>query len=201
MSTASPGKARYPGAGMHDGRLVVAARGVGVGGADATIGLRLRTNSFVLAHGTPPHHSRCAMQRRPATGSVARSRSVATNQNLGQPATPSLPSMRGWLTPPCSTSSCHTFTQVKGTAEGWVVGRREAARSAVSGKFLADPCGLAYGTSAPSSRQYRPQATGAPTEWVSERLGSRGHATAPFVRYGKATCRAPWVLGPGRWRS
>src|SRR5918995_7089543 len=109
--------------------------------------------------------------------------------------------MRGGLTPPCSTSSCHTFAQVKGTAEGWVVGRREAACSAVCGKFLAGPCGLVYGTSAPSSRQYRPQATGALLNWVSERLGSRGNATAPFVRYGKATCRAPWVLGPGRWRS
>jgi hypothetical protein len=62
VSTASQGKARYPGAGMHDGRCVVAARGVGVGGADATIGLRILTNSFALAHGTPLHHSRCAMQ-------------------------------------------------------------------------------------------------------------------------------------------
>ena len=51
MSTASQGKPRYPGAGMHHGRRVVAARRVGVGGTDATIGLRILTNSFALAHG------------------------------------------------------------------------------------------------------------------------------------------------------
>jgi hypothetical protein len=36
---------------MHHGRRVVAARRVGVGGTDATIGLRILTNSFALAHG------------------------------------------------------------------------------------------------------------------------------------------------------
>jgi hypothetical protein len=51
VSTASQGKPRYPGAGMHDGRCVVAARGVGVGGTDATISRRILTNSFALAHG------------------------------------------------------------------------------------------------------------------------------------------------------
>ena len=54
-----------------------------------------------------------------------------------EPATPSLPSMRGWFTLPCSTSRSHTTAQVGGAAEGWVVGWREAARSAISGKSLA----------------------------------------------------------------
>jgi hypothetical protein len=57
VSTASQGKAHYPGAGMHDGRWVVAAHRVGVGGTDATIGLHVLTNSFALAHGTPLPHS------------------------------------------------------------------------------------------------------------------------------------------------
>ena len=53
------------------------------------------------------------------------------------PATPSLPSMRGWFTSPRSTSCDHTTAKVKGAAEGCVVGRSEVARSAVSGEFLA----------------------------------------------------------------
>jgi site-specific DNA recombinase len=36
-------------------------RMVRVGGTDATIGLRILTNAFALAHGTPLHHSRCAL--------------------------------------------------------------------------------------------------------------------------------------------
>jgi hypothetical protein len=54
-----------------------------------------------------------------------------------EPATPSLPSMRGWFTTPCSTPRTHTTTQVRGAFEGRVVRRREATRSTVSGKFLA----------------------------------------------------------------
>jgi hypothetical protein len=41
----------------------VRRRSVRVGGADATIGLRILTNSFALDHGTPLPRSRCAMQR------------------------------------------------------------------------------------------------------------------------------------------
>jgi hypothetical protein len=54
-----------------------------------------------------------------------------------EPATPSLPSMRGGFTTPCSPSRTHTIAQVRGAAGSWVVGRREVARSAVSGKSLA----------------------------------------------------------------
>ena len=45
--------------------------------------------------------------------------------------------MRGWFTTPCGTSCIHITAQVRGAAEGWVVGRREATCSAVSGKSLA----------------------------------------------------------------
>ena len=54
-----------------------------------------------------------------------------------EPATPSLPSMRGRFTTPHATSRSHTSAQVKGAAEGWSVGRREVTCSAVSGKSLA----------------------------------------------------------------
>jgi hypothetical protein len=58
-----------------------------------------------------------------------------------EPATPSLPSMRRRFTMSHATSRPHTSAQVKGAAEGWSMGRREAACSAVSGKFLARPIG------------------------------------------------------------
>ena len=45
------------------------------------------------------------------------------------------------------TSRAHTTTLVRGAAVGWVVGRREVACSAVSGKFLVKPCMLVYYTS------------------------------------------------------
>jgi hypothetical protein len=48
-----------------------------------------------------------------------------------------MPSMRGEFTTPCGTVHDHTTAQVRGGAEGWVVGRREVARSAVSGISLA----------------------------------------------------------------
>jgi hypothetical protein len=35
----------------------------------------------------------------------------------------------------------HDAARVRGAVEGWVMGRREAARAAVSGKSLARPCG------------------------------------------------------------
>jgi hypothetical protein len=54
-----------------------------------------------------------------------------------EPATPSLPSMRGGFTTPRTTSRLHTSPQVEGTVAGCVVGRGEVARSVVSGKFLA----------------------------------------------------------------
>ena len=49
-----------------------------------------------------------------------------------EPATPSLPSMRGSFTTPCSTSRGHTTVQVGGAANGGVVGRGEVTCSAVS---------------------------------------------------------------------
>jgi len=54
-----------------------------------------------------------------------------------EPATPSLPSMRRWFTPPCRTSRDHTTGQVKGAVKDQGVGRREVACSAVVGKSLA----------------------------------------------------------------
>jgi hypothetical protein len=54
-----------------------------------------------------------------------------------EPATPSLPSMRGWFTSPCTTSPTHATEQVKGAAEGCAVGWGEVACGAVSGKSLA----------------------------------------------------------------
>jgi hypothetical protein len=49
-----------------------------------------------------------------------------------------MPSMCGRFTPPCKISRDHTTAQVKGVVEGRVVGRREVALSAVSGKSLAE---------------------------------------------------------------
>jgi predicted transposase YbfD/YdcC len=43
----------------------------------------------------------------------------------------------GWFTSSCATSPTRATEQVKGAAEGWVVGRREATRCAVSGNYLA----------------------------------------------------------------
>jgi hypothetical protein len=54
-----------------------------------------------------------------------------------EPATPSLPSMRGRFTTPRNTSRYHTIAQVKDAAEERGVGRRKVACSAVSGKSLA----------------------------------------------------------------
>jgi hypothetical protein len=49
--------------------------------------------------------------------------------------------MRRRFATPCSTFRDHITAQVRGAAEGWVVGRREVACSAVSGKSLArGPC-------------------------------------------------------------
>jgi hypothetical protein len=39
-----------------------------------------------------------------------------------EPATPSLPSMRGWFTTPHSTSRPHTSAQVRSTVRGWCRG-------------------------------------------------------------------------------
>jgi hypothetical protein len=54
-----------------------------------------------------------------------------------EPATPSLPSMRGWFATPRSTLRPHTFTEVRGAAGEGVVGDGEDTCGAVSGKFLA----------------------------------------------------------------
>jgi hypothetical protein len=54
-----------------------------------------------------------------------------------EPLTPCMPLMCEWFTSHRTTSPTHTTAQVRGAAEGWVVGRGEATRSAVSGKSLA----------------------------------------------------------------
>ena len=54
-----------------------------------------------------------------------------------EPLTPCMPLMCGWFTSPRATSPTHATEQVKGAAEGWVVGRRQVTCSAVSGKSLA----------------------------------------------------------------
>jgi hypothetical protein len=54
-----------------------------------------------------------------------------------EPATPSLPSMRGEFTTPYSTSRAHTTLQVRAAVERLGVGPREVTCSAVSGKSLA----------------------------------------------------------------
>ena len=56
-----------------------------------------------------------------------------------EPATPSLPSMRGWFTTPCVTPRPRTTTQVRGALEGGVVGRGELRVAQLSGKSLARP--------------------------------------------------------------
>jgi hypothetical protein len=59
-----------------------------------------------------------------------------------EPATPSLPSMRGGFTTPCSASRVPTVPQAGGPVEGRVVRRSEVGCSTVSGKFLARPLTL-----------------------------------------------------------
>jgi hypothetical protein len=54
-----------------------------------------------------------------------------------EPATPSLPSMRGWFTTPHSTSRARASAQVGGPATPRLVRRGEAERGVVSGKSLA----------------------------------------------------------------
>ena len=79
-----------------------------------------------------------------------------------EPLTPCMPLMCGWFTSPRTTSLTHATEQVKGAAEGWVVGRRQVTRSAVSGKSLARaPSGVVYGTNTGAiPRNPRPPATG-----------------------------------------
>jgi hypothetical protein len=48
-----------------------------------------------------------------------------------------MPSMLGGFTKPCGVLRSHATAQVREAARGWMVGRREATRSAVSGKSLA----------------------------------------------------------------
>jgi hypothetical protein len=52
-----------------------------------------------------------------------------------EPATPSLPSMRGLFTTPRGTSRAYTIAQVRSAVGGRVVGWGEVARGAVSGNF------------------------------------------------------------------
>jgi hypothetical protein len=76
---------------------------------------------------TPPPRGWLAISRAPHT----------VVGPLRRPATPSLPSMRGWFTTPSRTSHPSTTAQVRSAALGWIMGGREVARSAVSGKSLA----------------------------------------------------------------
>ena len=62
--------------------------------------------------------------------------------------------MRGEFTTPRMTFRHHMNVQVKGTVVGWVVRRREAARSAVSGKSLARPWMFVHGM---GHRRHRPE--------------------------------------------
>jgi hypothetical protein len=86
-----------------------------------------------------------------------------------EPATPSLPSMRGGFTTPCGTTRDYTTAQVRGAVDKCFVRRGEVACSAVSGKSLARSLAR---TPAPSSRQ--PSAAG---DWrlfaVLDDFGSR----------------------------
>ena len=83
-----------------------------------------------------------------------------------EPATPSLPSMRRWFTPPRTTSCTHTTARVRGAVEGCIVGRSEVARSTVSGKSLARP--------ARSTRHARRQPNRAWARWAMRSGRSSG---------------------------
>ena len=91
------------------------------------------------AERTPEPRASCRDLQRPA----GKMRSMTSEPQRGNSltgrtgVTPSLPSMRGAFTTPRRTSRAHTTTLVRGGVEGRVVGRRKAARSAVSGKSLA----------------------------------------------------------------
>jgi hypothetical protein len=61
-----------------------------------------------------------------------------------EPATPSLPSMRRWFTTPPNTSRPRTTAHVRSAVEGCVVGRGEVTCGVDSGKFLAEPCEVAW---------------------------------------------------------
>jgi hypothetical protein len=65
---------------------------------------------------------------------VARGQLVLLAPGAMELESPSLSSMRGWFTTPCSTPRRHTTAQVKGAAQDGVVGRSEVTCSAVSGK-------------------------------------------------------------------
>jgi hypothetical protein len=114
-----------------------------------------------------------------------------------EPATPSLPSMRQGFTTPHSASRPHTTTQVRGAAEDRVVGRREAAHSAVSGKSLARAPGWSsMGTNADANRPSspRPQATGSSDATLSITMHPRrGDSPAP-----SAPPAAPAAAASGR---
>jgi hypothetical protein len=79
--------------------------------------------------------------------------------------------MRRGFTTPRHTARGHTIAQVKGAVEGWVVERREAARSTVSGKFLAHQSSFDIRA---GTRGRRQSGTGGPIgpidPWLTKRM-------------------------------
>ena len=145
-----------------------------------------------------------ADQRRPVNRDPARrNRPAFVLVSLGveppagiEPATPSLPSMRRWFTRPCSTSRPHTTAQVRSAVADWVVGRGEAACSAVSGKSLASaPAWSAVA----QRRRHRP---GSPRQQANARavhrcpLADGWWAAAPRRPGVYPTCTAGFRPGP-----
>jgi hypothetical protein len=147
VGDAAVARSRPPGPGWACRRR--GGRGCGGGGSPAGGSRRGRS--------TPPRGRKprripsdtemvgCNGSGRPLTSVSAGQSGVEPPAGI-EPATPSLPSMRGWFAMPCSTSRTRTTAQVRGAAEGWVMGRCEVACSAVSDKSLAGrpppPCAL-----------------------------------------------------------
>jgi len=71
-----------------------------------------------------------------------------------------MPLMLGWFTSPCTTSPTHATEQVNGAAEGWFMGRREVACSAVSGKPLARTHAWSSMARTPAPASRRPSTSG-----------------------------------------
>jgi hypothetical protein len=99
-----------------------------------------------------------------------------------EPLTPCMPSMRQRFATPYTAYCPPTSTQVKGGAESWAVGRREAMCSAVSGKSLArTPCMAALWH---ERRRHRPAASTASKHTLGAVLSSDdfGSSVEPAAR-------------------
>jgi hypothetical protein len=101
-----------------------------------------------------------------------------------EPATPSLPSMRGRFTKLCSASRDYTTAQVRGAAEGWVVSRREATPSTASGKSLAQRHARRPD---PTSAMQLAAAQSLPPFWLPSAAGQG--ARSGGVRHGRTSGR------------